>query len=129
MRHNLKPWFMPIDGHRGLVYLSGPMTGIEEHNAVAFSQAARDLRESGYAVCSPLDTSEWLGPLSHARYMRFDFARVLEADFVVALDGWQKSPGARAEIFMAVTMGVLVWTYKTQEAVSFEEAQQAIKDA
>jgi hypothetical protein len=129
MRHNLKPWFMPIDGHRGLVYLSGPMTGIEEHNAVAFSVAARDLRTAGYAVCNPLDTSEWLGALSHAKYLRFDFQRVLEADFVVVLEGWESSPGARAEVYMAVNMGTLVWTYKTQEAISFEMAQQAIKDA
>ncbi len=129
MRHNLKPFYKPIDGHRGLVYLSGPMTGIEEHNAVAFSVAAHDLRESGYAVCNPLETSEWLGALSHAKYMRFDFQRVLEADFVVALKGWENSPGARAEIYMATMMGTLVWTYNTQAAISIGEVQDAIKKA
>ncbi len=126
MRNRLTPFFLPLDAIRARIYLSGPMSGLKENNAVAFSEATHSLRLEGYAVCSPLETSEWLGELTHAKYLRFDFARILEADFVVALPGWEKSPGARAEIFMALNMDMLVWTHKGMFNLRLKDAAFAI---
>ena len=108
------PFYTPVLEGRKRVYISGPMTGIKDYNAPAFNEAAEALRELDYAVCSPTETSDFLGlHLSHQQYLRFDFERVLEADFLVALDGWFDSKGARAEILMAIRIGTKVWEWAT----------------
>ena len=112
MSNRFTPFFQPYTG-RKRVYISGPMTGIVDSNELAFHEAAVTLRELGYMVCNPHETSSLLGSLSHADYLRFDFERVLEADFLVALPGWEHSMGALAEILMAIRMDTKVWKWST----------------
>ena len=108
------PFYAPVLEGRKRAYISGPMTGYEDYNAPAFNEAAAALRELDYSVCSPTETSGFLGlHLNHSDYLRFDFERILEADFLVALEGWEESTGARAEILMAVRMNVKVWDWPT----------------
>ncbi len=95
------------------MYITGPMTGYPNANEIAFREAAEALRDFGYMVCNPVETSTLLGELTHAEYLRFDFERILEADFLVALPGWQDSLGALSEILMAVRMDVKVWSWET----------------
>lgn len=110
MRHSLTPFFVPLDTEtRGRVYISGAMTDQDAAQEVRFESVADSLREAGYAVCNPYDTSRILGDLTHQRFLRFDFQRILEADWIVALSGWEDSPGCRAELHMALTMGVPVF--------------------
>ena len=109
MRHSLTPFFTPLEQVRGRVYISGKMSGTGPEQERRFDGVAESLRSAGYSVCNPYDTSEFLGNLKHTEYLRFDFARILEADFVLALTGWESSPGARAELHMALTMGLPVW--------------------
>lgn len=109
-KHALYPFYKPYDATKGKrVYVSGPMTGIGDNNGPAFDEAATALREMGYAVCNPNETDAILGPLSFETYMRFDYERVLEADFLVALDQWERSRGALAEILCAIRIGTPVW--------------------
>ena len=116
MKHTLTPFFQPIhSAKRKRVYVSGPMSGIPEGNAPAFAKASADLRLMGYSVCNPVETSDWLGELEHHEYLRFDFERVLEADFLVALDGWEHSKGALAEILVALRIGTKVWQWSNFE--------------
>lgn len=124
------PFFKPYKGSK-LVYVSGPMTGYPEHNFPAFNEAAEGLRKLGYRVCSPAETDGFLGigELTHAEYLRFDFQRVLESDFLVALDGWERSLGAISEILMAVRMGVKVWrwsTFENYDRVTYDDVAAAI---
>ncbi len=106
------PFYTP-QGWRKRVYISGPMTGYEGYNFPAFEVAATKLRHLNYSVCSPAETSEFLGmDLQHEDYMRFDFERVLEADFVAVLEGWEDSKGARAEIAMALHIGISCWPFE-----------------
>ena len=109
---DLYPFYTPITAGytRNRVYLSGPMSGIPNSNLEAFERVAAYWRAHEYSVCNPVETSVVLGPMAHADYLRFDFARILEADLVIALGGWELSPGSRAEIYMAISMGVRVVT-------------------
>lgn len=128
-KHRLTPFFAPIDHTRKKVYVSGPMTGYPESNAPAFEQASQALREMGYSVCNPVDTSDLLGELTHSQYLRFDFERVLEADFVVALDGWEKSLGATAELLVATRIGTKCWRWSTfteYDLITAEDVQRAL---
>lgn len=102
------PFFLPFGATERRIYLSGPMSGYPEYNYPAFHQAAAALREWGYSVCSPAETSDWLGELSHEDYLRFDIARVLEADEIRTLPGWERSQGALAEIYTAIRIGTPV---------------------
>lgn len=132
MKHALTPFFKPYHAPRGKrVYVSGPMTGYPLHNAPAFAEATAALREMGYAVCNPCETSEWLGvdELSHAEFLRFDFERVLEADFLVALEGWERSLGAISELLVATRIGTKVWywpAFESYDRIRYEDVAEAI---
>jgi len=105
------------------------MTSHEDNNFQAFNEATTILRSRGYQVCSPSETDGWLGDMSHEDYLRFDFARVLEADIVVALDGWEQSVGALSEILMAVRMGVPVFKWRGDRlrwVIDIHEVEEAI---
>lgn len=134
-KHMLFPFFTPYDAPRGKrVYVSGPMTGYEDLNYPAFADASAVLRDMGYAVCNPCETTDILGDdgtLKHADFLRFDFDRVLEADFLVALPGWARSLGAISEILVAVRIGTKVWDWDTFEdynRIRYEDVARAISE-
>lgn len=131
MKHALTPFYRPHHTRRNKrVYVSGPMTGYESLNAPAFAEASETLREMGYSVCNPVETSDWLGhDLSHEEFLRFDFERVLEADFLVALPGWEGSVGSQAELLVATRIGIKCWrwdTFENYDRISYEDVAQAI---
>jgi hypothetical protein len=127
-KQRFTPFFQPY-GTDKRVYVSGPMTGIKEGNAPAFAEAAEKLRAMGYAVCNPVETSTLLGERSHAEYLRFDFERVLEADFLVVLDGWERSVGALAELVVATRIDTKCWLWSDFEnytQIRYEDVADAI---
>ena len=85
-----------------IVYISGPMTGIEDFNRPAFNALAAELRAAGHVVLNPADLPDGL---SYAAYMDIDMAMVRAADVLVMLDGWEKSKGAAAEANYAYALG------------------------
>lgn len=113
----------PLDGVR--VFLSGPMSGIDGNNVVAFLDAHRRLRDLGAAyVYDP--AAEWVVELrnggetgSHEYYMRkciHELTRVgfdpdMDGPFydvLIQLDGWEASDGAIMERSVAVSCGIEV---------------------
>lgn len=128
-KNRLTPFFVPIEAGRKRVYISGPMTGYKDSNEAAFAEASETLQFLGYSVCNPVETSEVLGELTHAQYLRFDFERVLEADFLVALDGWEQSKGALAELLVATRIGTKCWrwsTFDNYDLITADTVQRAI---
>ena len=97
-----------------MAYLSGGMSGVDNHKAM-FNEIAAELRRRGYAGCNPVETSKQLGPLSHSEYLRFDIQRVMEADIVYVIPGWTDSVGSVGEVHMAQLIGVPVINYATGE--------------
>ncbi|MCD1644177.1 DUF4406 domain-containing protein [Aurantimonas coralicida] len=97
------------------VYLSGPMTGIKDWNYPAFHDAAEKLRAQGHRVYNPAQFPHD-GPMedfplrsAFAEYARFI---CMEADEIVLLPGWEKSPGANAELSLARICGLTVREYE-----------------
>lgn len=90
------------------VYLAGPMTGVEDHNFPAFHKASDYLRELGFEVISPAELDDGDTSQSWQHYMKRDIALLVECDGVAVLPGWQKSRGARIEVFLATTLGLQV---------------------
>lgn len=92
-----------------IVYIAGPMSGIENYNRDAFAAAEKRLRELGYKVLNPAELPEGLG---NERYMPICLAMVQAADVVALLDGAHKSAGARIEALFGEYQGKRVVEYK-----------------
>ncbi len=97
------------------IYLSGPMNGYPNFNYDRFNYVASLLRKQGYIVINPVELQgeptdslidingnsnvtidSWIQLLSR------DIKVILDeqVDAIVLLDGWEKSNGAKAEIFI-----------------------------
>lgn len=87
------------------LYVSGPMTGIPEHNFPAFRQASANLAEVGYEVLDP--SRHGADPaFSWEDYLRRDLADVLIVDALALLPGWEASRGATLEVHVAKALGM-----------------------
>lgn len=89
------------------VYISGPMTGVPEHNFPAFRAAARQLQNEGFKVLDPSARGEIAG-WTWEQYLKADIVMVVAAHAVVVLPGWEKSRGACLEVHIARELGLPV---------------------
>lgn len=97
------------------VYIAGPMTGYPEFNFPAFFSAQKQLEEQGWKVFNPAEKDVEAHVHEMIAYENgdaiasvkegFDFQaafewdcnKVIYADGIYMLKGWEKSTGARAE--------------------------------
>jgi len=89
------------NGDRFHFYLSGPMTGLPDYNRPAFDEAAKTLREQGYAVFSPSEVGPRDQVMARSWYMRKDIQALLQSDAVMMLPDWEQSEGAKLEFEIA----------------------------
>ena len=89
------------------IYLSGPMTGLPNHNYPLFNSVTATLRKAGHYVFNPAETDfETLGvKASFTLYSKFICE---EADTIVLLPDHEQSIGARAELALSVAVGLTV---------------------
>lgn len=102
------------------VYILGPMRGHKYYNFAAFGDMATELRKDGHDVVSPaeIELNEGRNPYTFPEgfdwnqyptganpedIIKRDINAILTCNAYVALDGWEKSTGAKAE------KGVLDW--------------------
>lgn len=103
------------------IYIAGPMSGYPEFNFPAFFRAQNVLEGVGYKVFNPANKEQEkelnveaykVGDAKLAVESGFDFkecylwdlTKVIEADAIYMLRGWEQSPGARGEHAVAVAM-------------------------
>lgn len=89
------------------IYLSGPMTGMPEHNFPAFNAEAARLRALGYDVVNPVDINPDPGVTWH-QCLRNDLQALLTCDTLALLDGWMISQGAHLELHVAHRVGMRI---------------------
>lgn len=90
------------------LYISGPMSGIEDDNFPAFRAAAEKLRAAGYQPEDPsakgrIDGWEW------KHYLAYDLKIVVDCDGVATLPGWLNSRGANLEVKTARALEIPVF--------------------
>ncbi|BAU96101.1 hypothetical protein N24_1839 [Corynebacterium suranareeae] len=102
------------------MYLAGPMTGYPEYNYPAFHAVAQRFRAAGFTVLSPAEDeyeTQLTAPLpenaehKYGYYLRLGIEKLLKADVVHMLKGWQNSTGATLEHNIAQKLGLSI-TYE-----------------
>ena len=91
--------------HGKTVYIAGAISSDPNYKA-KFAAAKAQLLASGAArVLNPAELPEgW----AYQEYMAHCMLMVQRAEMIVALAGWQQSPGATAEIYYARACGVRI---------------------
>lgn len=89
------------------VYISGPMSGMPEHNFPAFHAEAARLRALGYDVVNPAELNPEPGK-TWEECMKVDLRELLDCDLVALLPDWEKSRGARKEMELALLVCIPV---------------------
>ncbi|MCZ7655550.1 MAG: DUF4406 domain-containing protein [Rhodocyclaceae bacterium] len=89
------------------IYLSGPMSGMPEHNFPAFNAEAARLRALGYDVVNPVDINPDPGVTWH-QCLRSDLQALLTCGTLALLDGWMVSQGAHLELHVAHRVGMRI---------------------
>ncbi len=111
----------------GWGYISGPMTGIADHNFPAFTEAAAERRDTGWFILSPTEFDDGDTTRKHEYYMRRDVMELLDLEkhfannhtnvsqrlAIFMLPGWENSKGACVEVHVASVLG-----FETLEALS-----------
>lgn len=102
-------------------YLASPMRGYPRYNFDAIDRAAEQLRAWGHKIWSPADHDRDNGfdpdlTLEENRFdfneaMRWDLSKVIKADAVIVLEGWERSAGCKIELTVARACGKRVWRY------------------
>lgn len=90
------------------VYVSGPMSGIENLNYPLFYHIDKRLVAGGYRVLNPADNrvENKTGDELYQEFMRLALKQLLESDSMVLLPGWQNSKGAVMEKTVADMIGI-----------------------
>lgn len=90
------------------VYISGPITGIENGNKQAFSNYEEKLKIQGFNVINPhnLHTEEEEKTFTWVQFMKSDIKALMDCDFVAVLNGWANSKGANVEVMLARTLNM-----------------------
>lgn len=90
------------------VYISGPMTGIPDHNRTEFSRASLAVAMSGNIPVNPHQLDHSGHDQSWEEFMRVDLAALATCQACYMLRGWRYSRGAKWEHREAKRQGLLV---------------------
>lgn len=88
-----------------VVYLSGPMTGVQELNFPLFNSEAARLRALGYTVVNPAEIN-LDKDASWEECMRADIAALMACDEILFLPNSEYSRGSRLERDIASSLGM-----------------------
>lgn len=112
------------------LYISGPMTGMPEHNFPAFHAAAADLRAQGWTVENPAEHFNGAHGLPWEVYMVQDIHVITRGCWGIAvLDGWEGSRGARLEVLLGRSCRLNLLKYRpgrTPVTLGEDEIRRAV---
>ena len=105
------------------VYISGPMTGIENFNIKAFQLAEAKFTIAGYEVYNPIVNAHLFKDIEsedkkYSMVMRKDLIDLLYCDCIAMLKGWEQSNGAKVELLVAQTCGLEVLCAETMQPLN-----------
>lgn len=87
------------------IFIAGPITGVAGY-AEKFNQAEEHLTAKGHHVLNPAVLPYGF---EHSEYMEITKSMLNLCDAIYLLKGWEKSPGAKEELALALDLGK--WIY------------------
>ena len=92
------------------IYISGPISGYEDKNRLAFIEAAEAVERIGHNAVTPHDLQIVdPRPDNWTEQMRRDLEYITAFDAIVVIAGWDLSAGAKIECAIAQWMGIPVY--------------------
>lgn len=101
------------------IYLSGPMTGLPDHNAPEFHRLADQIHAMGYSVINPSEINAEvladnpLAVMSYRTLLPIDIRELAKCDGIALMPGWQKSKGAKFELVAAEIFEMQIFDAET----------------
>lgn len=94
------------------IYISGPITGIEDYRE-RFARAANRLISGGYEIVNPVEIGNDLSlrldrEPSYCEYMDEDIKYLNKCDAIYLLFGWRDSKGAKMELRRALELDLKI---------------------
>jgi hypothetical protein len=102
------------------IYISGPMSGMDNFNFPEFHRAAKRVREEGHNPINPAELPQLMFCDKTANYVPVPYSILLDtcletiaimADAILLLDGWENSNGACQELALAKKLGLQVMIF------------------
>jgi len=90
------------------IYISGPITGMQDLNRKAFLDAQRTLEQMGHIAINPFNIKN-NGTWNDA--MRNDIKALCDCDAIYMLKGWSKSRGAKIELMIAKKLELIIFHF------------------
>lgn len=110
------------------IYISGKMSGVENWNFPLFFERDEQIRALGYGVINPakndgetLEEALASAGTSDAPaneweyYIKKDVKKLMDADAICVLPGWQNSKGATLEVKLGQTLGLPICIYEERD--------------
>lgn len=88
------------------LYLSGPMTGIKDHNVPLFMREAGRLRKKGFKVVNPPELDKIQMCRTWEEFLKRDLKFLVTCDAIATLPNWTKSRGANLETYVGRALGM-----------------------
>lgn len=117
----------PLAGKQTVIYISGPMTGVVDHNVPAFDAVERFLTYYGYKPINPANNDGRSRDKPWHYYMSLDIVSVCQSNALLLLPDWEFSRGAIVEIAVAERLETPIYEIVNfKDFISTPEGQTAI---
>jgi len=109
---------------RPKMYVSLPMTGIENNNKKLETEAFHVARKLGYWVYTPGRMADYVeknikNP-SYKHFLGFDIWSLSRCDAMLLCPGWENSKGCKTEVRFALENDIAVYDFKTGKLFEFD---------
>ena len=116
------------------IYISGPMTGIEDLNFPAFHFAEKVLKSVAQQFSTHIEVenpASWGLPAEpYEDCIKFAITKLMDnCKYVIALEGWENSKGANAEIAVAIALGIPVLSLEDVTSIFGEKNEQTTNES
>jgi hypothetical protein len=91
------------------VFISGPMTGYDNLNAVMFSMAEERFKRAGYEVVNPVHLYDINNIPPYEECVKISLRVLIDCDAIALLPNWQRSKGAVKEAGLARILDLKVF--------------------
>lgn len=113
------------------MYISLPMTGIENNNSELELKAFNKARKMGYWVYSPsriaLAVNKKIEKPEYKHYLGFDLWSLSLCDAMLLCPGWESSKGCKIEVNFALENGIPIYDYCTEKIYEWKDEFDEIK--